>query len=93
MSLSAHAELATEHGSRYLVQLSKHWSHKLPVVFDDQQSRIDLPLGPCILTAGPGSLAILVQAEDEPALATLKDVVARHLERFAFREELKVAWG
>ena len=33
-----------------------------------------------------------VEASDPEALAQLQDVVARHLERFAFREELAIDW-
>jgi hypothetical protein len=33
-----------------------------------------------------------VIASDEAALAKLEDVVARHLERFAFREKPEVRW-
>jgi hypothetical protein len=38
------------------------------------------------------ALIIRVAASDEGLLAKLEEVVGRHLERFAFREELKVRW-
>ena len=33
-----------------------------------------------------------VEASDPEAIPQLQDVVARHLERFAFREELAIDW-
>ena len=93
MARLAHSVIATEKASRYLTQLAKHWSHKLVVEFDEHQARIDLPNGPCFLSAGPGSLAVLVQAETDLALENLQWAVARHLERFGYREGLKVEWA
>ena len=37
-------------------------------------------------------LTLTVETGDPEALAQLQDVVARHLVRFAFREELAVEW-
>lgn len=87
------AEVATGHASRYLQQLCKHFAHKLPVTFDPAQGRIEFSIGTCQLAAGPGLLTMQAEAEDETSLAQLEQVVASHLERFAFREELKVRWG
>lgn len=93
MARVAHSVIVTERASRYLAQLASHWSQKLVVEFDEHQARIDLPNGPCFLSAGPGSLAVLVQAEDELGLENLQWAVAHHLERFGYREGLKVEWA
>jgi hypothetical protein len=89
---TARAEIATGHASRYLQQLCKHFAHKLPVTFDPAQGRIEFSIGTCQLAATPGLLAMRAEAVDEANLAQLEQVVASHLERFAFREELKVGW-
>lgn len=51
-------------------------------------------MGVCTLDAeaAPGTLLMRASAADETALATLQEVVGRHLERFAFREALAVQW-
>ncbi|MGE3293788.1 MAG: DUF2218 domain-containing protein [Geminicoccaceae bacterium] len=87
------AEIATAHASRYLQQLCKHFAHKLPVTFDPTRGRIEFPLGICELVASTGLLTMQTEAGDETRLAEVEMVVARHLERFAFREDLKVEWG
>ena len=94
MSTSAEARVVTESASRYLAQLCKHFQHKLPVTRDGARGRIEFPAGVCVLDAAlePGTLILRVTAADEAGVAALKDVVARHLVRFAFREEIAVNW-
>lgn len=86
------ARVATPLASRYLQQLCKHFAHKLPVTFDPRQGRIEFTLGVCELEADAATLAMRAEAPDPEALARLEEVVARHLERFAFREQPQIAW-
>lgn len=86
------AEVSTSQPERYLAQLCKHFQHKLDVVFDNQSGQIVFPLGDCRLKAGDGTLTLSAEAADAETLAKLQDVVARHLLRFAFREEMKIDW-
>lgn len=88
----ATTDIGTEHASRYLQQLCKHFAHKRPVSFDETSGQITLMSGECRLQADDTKLAITVEAPDASQLEQLQDVVIRHLERFAFREELKVEW-
>lgn len=92
--LSSEARVATAVPRRYLAQLCKHFGHKLPVTFDEGHGRIEFPAGPCELAAAAdsGSLLMRVSADDEAALAKLEEVVARYLERFAFREKPEIRW-
>jgi hypothetical protein len=92
--LSSEARVPTAVPRRYLAQLCKHFQHKLPVTLDEGHGRIEFPAGSCELDAAAdaGILLMRVVASDEAALAKLEDVVARHLERFAFREEPEVRW-
>ena len=53
---------------------------------------ITFETGICTLAAEPDALDIHVLAADAAALDRLRDVVARHLERFAFREALMMQW-
>lgn len=86
------AEVATPQPGRYLTQLCKHFQHKRAVTFDERTGRIVFDAGECRLEAGDGVLKIMAAAPDDARLAQVQDVVARHLLRFAFREEMKVDW-
>lgn len=95
-AVSAQGRFATEHGSKYLQQLCKHWSHNLAVEFDAQHGRITFPRdargsnwagdGVATLAAEPGGLLIRIDASEPGQLEGLKGAMVRHLERFAFRE-------
>ena len=87
------AQIATPLASRYLQQLCKHFAHKLPVTFDPRQGRIEFQAGSCELAATEGNLTLRAEAADPEALARLEQVVASHLERFAFREQPQLAWA
>lgn len=91
--LNSVATVATDHASRYLQQLCKHFQHKLPVTFDETKGQIDFTIGSCRLDAKEGVLTMSLTSPDEAQMAQLQDVVVRHLVRFAFREELPIAWS
>jgi hypothetical protein len=91
--MQSHGHAATDKAARYMTQLAKHWSHKFEVEFDAQHARIVLPLGTCRMTAGPDALDLVLDAPDADTLPRFEQVVADHLNRFAFREpELAVTW-
>lgn len=83
--------IPTENASRYLQQLCKHWSHKYPVEFTAQNGRIEMSAGVLILDADPEGLGLRLTTEPEN-LERMEGVVADHLRRFAFREELQFDW-
>lgn len=84
--------IRTEHASRYLQQLCKHFAHKRPTTFDERSGQISLTSGECRLQADDAELSITVETSDASQLEQIQDVVIRHLERFAFREHLAVEW-
>lgn len=87
------AHVATPMAERYLAQLCKHFQHRCPVVLDGASGRIDFEFGRCDLRADAGMLTLsLTAAAGDDQLSRLQDVVARHLLRFAFREQLDVSW-
>ena len=89
---SSRVEVTTEHASRYLQQLSKHWAHKFETEFTPLSSKIALPLGDARLSANNTSLVIEVVAHKSEDLSVLQDVVQRHIERFGFKETLDFEW-
>jgi uncharacterized protein len=88
------AQVSTASASRYLQQLCKHWSHKFAVEFTPAKGIIPFAADRrCLLEAAPGHLALRIEAADEASLERLEGVVAEHLKRFAFREELgAITW-
>lgn len=86
------AGVRTRNGSKYLQQLCKHWSHKFPVEFTPERGRIDLGEGRiCTMEALPEVLTVQATG-DEAALPRLEGVIADHIKRFAFKEELAFVW-
>jgi len=91
---AATALVPTAQGGRYLQQLCKHWAHHLAVDFTPERGRVVFPRdlrgaawpGEAVLelAAEPGGLACRLSASHPDQLTALKDVVARHLDRFAF---------
>ncbi len=86
------AEIVTPNASRYLQQLCKHFAHKIPARYDERAGDVAFPKGACHLDAADGLLTITLASPDAAQMAELQDVVVRHLVRFAFREELRIAW-
>jgi hypothetical protein len=86
MSVTRTARVPTTSGSRYLQQLCKHWSHKCETQFDFSSGWVDLPMGRVTMTAEPDALVVALAVADADKVDTMQDVVARHLDRFAFRE-------
>jgi hypothetical protein len=104
MTSTSTAHVPTQSGSRYLQQLAKHWSHSLNVEFTPEHSRIVFPkdsrgatwADDAVVTmdAKVETLDVTINASSPEHLEQLKGVVARHLDRFAFREApLTFVWG
>ncbi|WP_092063331.1 DUF2218 domain-containing protein [Poseidonocella pacifica] len=80
---------ATEHASKYLQQLCKHFAHKIDVEYDSQTGHAALPPGPARLDAGQEMLRIEITGPDEAGLSRARHIIDDHLVRFAFREDFK----
>ena len=93
MNGQSRAIVTTTSAGRYLQQLCKHWSHKFEVTFDTAHGHIPLPLGTVDLNAGDDALTVTCAVPAGGDLDRLQQVVADHLNRFAFREgELQFDW-
>ncbi len=91
--IQSRAVVGTAHASRYLQQLAKHWSHRFETEFDPTSARIALPLGEARLAADAEALTIDLSVADPATLPDFHAVIVRHLERFAFRETLRIDWA
>jgi hypothetical protein len=90
------AQVPTASGSRYLQQLCKHWEHNLTVAFTPDHGTVVFPKdargadhpGDALVTfdAGAEALTVRIDATSPEQLDGLQGAVARHLDRFAFRE-------
>ena len=93
---SSIAIVPTASASRYLQQLCKHWAHNLAVEFDAEQGRVVFPKdgrggpwagdGLVTLIAHPEALECRIDASEPGQRDGLKGALARHIDRFAFRE-------
>ena len=86
------ARVTTASAARYLQQLCKHWSHKFPVEFTPERGRIELPAAICAMEAGTDILTVTATVTDPAELSRIKDVIEKHIVRFAFRETLAFDW-
>jgi hypothetical protein len=96
MKVTSVAMVPTANGSRYLQQLCKHWAHNLAVEYDAREGRVTFPKdargadwpGDALvtMTARDGALECRIEASASGQLEALKGALARHLDRFAFRE-------
>jgi uncharacterized protein len=82
----ARASVPTKTGAKYVQQLCKHWAHKLPVTFEEDTGVVTFDSAVATMKAEAQSIEVSIRGEDREAIERLKDVVARHLDRFAFRE-------
>lgn len=81
------ARVPTVSASRYLQQLAKHWSHKMAVSYSAQEGRIAFPNGSVLeMRADSETLDVVLTVTDGEDAARMREVVASHLDRFAFRE-------
>ena len=92
MSISSSTTIKTQKASGYLQQLCKHFSHKIEVKFDGQDGWIEFAFGRAELRADEDVLTLVANSQNPENLDKLKKVLASHLERFAFRESLKIKW-
>lgn len=93
---SAIARVPTAHASKYLQQLCKHWQHNLAVEFTPDHGTVVFPKDArgatwdddALVTfdAGAEALTVRIDASSDEHVEAMQGVVARHLDRFAFRE-------
>lgn len=80
------AHIPTGNAAKYVNQLCKHWSHKLPVDLSDERGVIKFADAVATLEPDHDELVVTILANDQPTVERLRHVVASHLDRFAFRE-------
>jgi hypothetical protein len=87
--LESVAYMKTESGPKYLVQLCKHFAHKITVSYSESHGDCQFVGGTAALDADGQGLRMAVNAADEDGLARIQAIIESHLVRFAFREKLE----
>ena len=90
--LIAQSSFETQKAVAYLKKFCRHFAHKLTAEFDDSHGHIDFPFGDCRLQSSENLLTFTVEAESEESLEKMQAVVAGHMERFAFRDQISLVW-
>ncbi|MFB9904879.1 DUF2218 domain-containing protein [Allokutzneria oryzae] len=90
--LISEARVATDRSGRYLVQLCKHFGHKVTAEWTDERGSVDFGWGTASLRADADALVLRAQGHDEESLSRVEQVVGGHFERFATRDELTASW-
>lgn len=79
---------------RYMKQLCRHFAHKVDVEFDDTVGIKRMPGMLCTMkVTEPTILTFVIDAESAERAVRHQDVIARHLEKFAFRETVTFEWS
>ncbi|UUX49020.1 DUF2218 domain-containing protein [Nisaea acidiphila] len=86
------ATIPTEKAGRYLVQLCKHFAHKIPASWAEDKGHADFGFGTCEMKAEDGVLHLQCRSPELEGLGRVKYVVEDHVVRFGWKEELSVDW-
>lgn len=93
MEARSSATVVTPNAGRYMVQLCKHFGHKVPAQWNHHEGRITFETGEAALRAAPDTLMLVAKAGDPESLARLEQVMDSHLKRFALHEpQIDVEW-
>ncbi|WP_421780022.1 DUF2218 domain-containing protein [Kiloniella litopenaei] len=86
------ASVQTDHASKYLQQLCKHFAHKVSVQYTPEKGDVDFGFGDCLMMADEKGLSFVCHADDRPRLEKIESIISIHLEKFAWRENLEMKW-
>lgn len=84
--------LSSASASKSLQQLSSHSAHKVLTSPEEAGAEGPVPFGVSRMEKCKCCLTIFCETDEGPKMDRLKGVTDNHLERFAWREELKFSW-
>lgn len=90
--MQAVAVFKTDQAYRYLNAMCLHFGRKVEAKCNTHNAQIIFSFGICNLAADAKQLELMAQAKHQTELNELVEVVSRHLERFAFRENPHLDW-
>jgi len=87
------AVVKTEFAAKYLVQMCKHFAHKVDVEYTETHGECRFDGGVATFDANAEGLHLSVQAPTEEIVAWAQSAIETHLVRFSFREDIEgLAW-
>lgn len=97
-SLRSTADVATDRPERYAKQLVAHLGRKTEMVAERGGHTMHFPPDRGVAATGfigtaDGAVRLEVDAADPESLATVQDVLGRHLEKFGAKDGLEVVWN
>ena len=92
-TLTSRAEVATDAPERYAKQLVSHLGHRVSVTETPEGSVLAFDGGRGTVRVAEGAVILEAVAGSPAALATVQDVLGRHLERFGAKAQLVVTWS
>lgn len=84
--------IATQGATTYIRKLCRHFAHKIATSYTETTGMASFEQGVCRMQATPDTLIFEIEAETPEAQETIKNILVRHLEKFAFREQLVIHW-
>lgn len=87
-ALKARARVATVNGERYVIQMCKHFRHKVTADYADRVGDVDFKFAKARVVATDDAIEMSCEADDLVSLGRAKYVLDDHLLRFAWREKL-----
>lgn len=90
--LQSYTKIYTKEGSAYIRKLCRHFVHKVPVSYTETAGKAEFPFGICVMGADDESLTFTINANSSEELDRAEDVLVRHLEKFAYKENLDINW-
>jgi hypothetical protein len=74
---------------RYIKQLVSHWGHKMATTYDEGDGMGAFPFSEhtsAVMIARPDGIGITLTTANHDENVRMREVIERHLDRFAFRE-------
>lgn len=76
----------TGNAAKYLVQMCKHFAHKVEVNLGETRGDVSFPMGPCVITALDDQLTFEAKSHKAEGIEKIKGIIIIHLDKFAWRE-------
>lgn len=89
----AATQIPTVEASKYILKLCRHFAHKVPAEFSEQNGEVRFLQGQCVMKADSQSLSIYIQSSVDDGLRAMQFIIDEHLQRFVRFEALSYQWG
>lgn len=84
--------IQSEHASKYLTVLCRHFSRKVDATWDDVSGHVHFPMGEATMRVDNDILTICCEAEDKEKLQGVIAIIDSHVDLFSRREKIALVW-